>query len=213
MMMRSPYPMRSAVSGALPCFAAIVLLIGCTTDDPREGGLLGGLAGLGSGAYQGRVVDETAALQAERIRYRRETDGKTQLEDTLMQRQSYALDVERELVTLREEIDGIDAEITAIESEEVVTQDEVEKVKAAVASLLDDIERIKAEQAAEERAKALGADAGQDADPAEFGEPPLEQVSDLRAYIDKLQAAVDSLKATRDRRMKEALAGSVQAAD
>ena len=213
MTMRRLYPMHSAVSGALSCFAAIVLLVGCATDDPREGGFLGGLVGLGSGAYQGRVVDETAVLQAERIRYQKETDGRTNLEDTLMQRQSYALDVERELVTLREEIDDIDAEIAVIESEEVVTRDEVEKVKAAVASLLDDIERIKAEQAAEEQAKALGADAGQDADPAKFGEPPVEQVSDLRAYINKLQAAVDALKATRDRRMKDALAGSIKAAD
>lgn len=211
--MHRPYSMHPSASGALAGLTAMVLLAGCTTDDPREGGLLGGLVGLGSGTYQERVIDEKAALQAERVRFEEETDGKIALEDTLMQRRSYALDVERELVTLREEIDAIDAEIATIESEEVITRDEVDKVKAAVADLLDDIDRIKAEQAAQERAKALGADAGPEADPAEFGEPSVEQMSDLRAYINKLQAAVDALKATRDRRMRAASARSIRPAN
>ena len=213
MIMRKPFPTSSSASGALACLTAVALLAGCTNDDPREGGLIGGLVGLGSGAYQERVADEKAALQAERIRYEKEADGKIALEETFMQRQSHALDVERELVALREEIDIIDAEIATIESEEAVTRDEVEKVKADVATILDDIERIRAEQAAQERAKALGADAGPEADPAEFGEPPVEQVSDLRAYIDKLQAAVDDLKATRNRRMSEASTRSIETAD
>ena len=213
MTMRRPSPTCSSASGTFACLAVMALLAGCSSNDPREGGLLGGLVGLGSGAYQERVVDEKAALQAERVRYQDETEGKAQLEDTLMHRQSHALDMERELVLLRAEIDAIDAEIAAIEKEKVVTRDKVEEVKAAVAILLDDIDRIKAEQAAQEQAKVLGADAGPEADPAEFGEPPLEQVSDLRAYINKLQAAVDALKATRDRRMKEASARSIRSAD
>jgi len=175
-------------------------LAGCATDDPSRGGFFGGLIGLGSGAYEARVADQTAALKAEELRYREEIDGNKRLDQALRERQAEASDLERDLTSLRQEIDGLDIEIAALQREETTTRDEVAKAEADVASLLDDIDRIEAEQEAHEQAKALGADADQDADPAAFGEPPREQVSDLRAYIIELQAAVEALKSARERR-------------
>lgn len=184
--------------------ATALLLVGCTKDDPNKGGLLGGMFGLGSGAYEKRVVDETAALKAEEARYQEQLESNEQLDRSLRTGREHAADLEREVASLRQDIYGLDAEIAALQSEESVTKDEVEKAQADVASLLDEIDRIEAERKAHEQAKALGADADQDTDPAAFGEPPREQVSDLRAYIIKLQEAVDALKSAREKRSGEA---------
>ncbi|MGI9500470.1 MAG: hypothetical protein ACR2P3_10550 [Geminicoccaceae bacterium] len=179
------------------------LLAGCTTDDPRKGGLLGGLIGLGGGAYQERVVDEKAALEVQEGRYQQEVEGNERLDQSLAARRALAQELEHEVAWLEREMDGLDAEIAALQREESTTRDDVEKVETNVASLLDDLDRIETEREAHEQAKALGADADQDTDPAIFGEPPREQVSDLRAYIIKLQAAVDALKSTREKRAVE----------
>ncbi|MDH3663134.1 MAG: hypothetical protein OEU92_24460 [Alphaproteobacteria bacterium] len=194
-MIKSPTPIL--------CFCVATLLGGCTTDDPNQGGLLGGLIGLGSGAYEERVADETAALRAEEIRYREEIDDKEGLDRALRESRAQAFDLKDQLASIRREVDGLEAEITVLQRDETVTRDEVEKAEADVATLLDDIDRIEAEREAHEQARALGADAEPDTDPAEFGEPPREQVSDLRAYIIELQQAVDALKATRAKRAGE----------
>ncbi len=188
--------MKSALLPFL-CLNAALLLSGCTTDDPKKGGFFGGLFGLGSGAYATRVDDEKAALKAKEARYREEVAGREKLGRALEARRSRALDLRRQVASLRVDIEGLDAEIEKLRRERTVTRDEVEQAEANVALLLDDIDRIETEREVLEQAKALGAEADQDTDPAEFGEPPREQVSDLRAYINKLQEAVDGLKSAR----------------
>ena len=188
--------------------AAALLLAGCTTDDPDKGGLFGGLIGIGSGAYEERVADQTAALKTEEIRYKSEVDGNRELDRALRERRSQASDLQRQLASLRQQVDGLDVEIEALRREGTVTGDEVEKAESNVASILDEIDRIESEQVVHEKAKALGADGDPDTDPAEFGEPPSEQVSDLRAYIIELQEAVDALKSARERHAGEADATS-----
>ncbi|MGI9510614.1 MAG: hypothetical protein ACR2QJ_14835 [Geminicoccaceae bacterium] len=188
-----------------PCFGmlAALLVAGCTNDDPKEGGLLGGLVGLGSGSYDKRIDDETATLQAETVRYQQQIESNEQLDQSLREGREHASDLQLEVVSLEVEMDGLDAEIVTLQDEESLTEEVVEKAKADVASLRHRIDRIEAEQKAHEEAKALGADADPETDPAAFGEPPRDQVTDLRAYINKLQAAVDALKHTREQRSKE----------
>ena len=198
--------MRLAIVTAL-------LLAGCTTDDPREGGLLGGLVGLGSGAYQARVDREASALKVERKSYLDKAVDKAELEDEIKHRRSYALDVEREVVVLREQVNDLDAEIAALESEEQITQGELTRARGEVAALAAEIARVEAERSVDERAKAVGADAGPDADPAEFGEPPVDQVSELRAYIIRLQEVLDDLQATRDGMREKAERDVIAAAE
>ncbi len=185
------------------CLNAGLLLSGCATDDPRKGGFFGGLFGLGGGAYAERIDDEKAALSAEESRYQDEAAGRERLDRTLEERRVEAADLEGEVASLRADIEGLDAEIERLAREQSVTRDDVEQAEANVALLLDDIDRIETEQEVLEEAKALGADADQDTDPAEFGEPPREQVSDLRAYITKLKEAVDGLKSAREKRAAE----------
>ena len=185
------------------CLSVGLLLAGCTTDDPRKGGLFGGLFGLGSGAYAERVAGEKAALRAEEARYQEEAGSSERLGEIVDGRRVQAADLKRQVASLRQDIEGLDAEIDALQRERTVTQDEVAAAEANVAALLGDVDRIETEQEAIEQAKALGADADEDTDPAQFGEPPREQVSDLRAYIIKLQEAVDGLKQARERRATE----------
>ena len=175
-------------------------LTACVSDDPRQGGFFGGLIGLGSGTYDERVAKETEALEREQARHQEELDDGEQLNDVIRSRESYALDVEREVVALRTELEDLDAEIEVLLHDRVIAEDDVARAEADVASLLDDINQLESEQVVSEQARALGADAGPDADPAEFGEPARDaEVNELRAYIDKLQQAVDALKATRAR--------------
>ncbi|MEM7043329.1 MAG: hypothetical protein AAF543_11015, partial [Pseudomonadota bacterium] len=59
--------MRRAGPGASFRAASVLLLLaGCTTtDDPRQGGFFGGLAGIFGGAYEQGIADEKTALEAE----------------------------------------------------------------------------------------------------------------------------------------------------
>ncbi|MEM8948340.1 MAG: hypothetical protein AAGA21_01440 [Pseudomonadota bacterium] len=198
--------MKTPETISLPvlCLGAGLLLAGCTTDDPRKGGLFGGLFGLGSGAYAERVAGEEAALNAEEARYQDEVAESERLGAVVEGRSSQAADLKLQVASLRQDIERLDAEIDKLRLERNLTQDDVAAAEANVAALLGDIDRIEAEQEAIEQAKALGADADEETDPAQFGEPPREQVSDLRAYIIKLQDAVDGLKQARERRAAEA---------
>ena len=177
-----------------------MLLAGCASDDPEKGGFFGGLLGLGQGSYQERIKSERDALKVEEARYRDESDRKFALDHSLASRRSQAADLEIQLATLRDKTSVLEEEIASLQQKKDLTTDQVANAEADVANLLDDIDRIETERQAQWRALALGADADEDADPAAFGEPPREQTSELRAYINRLQEAVDALKLARERR-------------
>jgi chromosome segregation ATPase len=177
-----------------------MLLVGCASDDPGEGGFFGGLLGLGQGSYHERIRNEREALKVEEARYRDESDRKAALHHSLASRQAQAADLEIQLATLRGKTSALEQEITSLQQKRDLTTDQVADAEADVANLLDDIDRIEAERQAQQQALALGADADENADPAAFGEPPREQTSELRAYINRLREAVDALKLARERR-------------
>lgn len=195
----------------IPAIALALLLAGCASDDPKQGGFFGGLIGLGSGAYEDRVDQESAALNAEQVRYQEGIDDQDRLDGAVKERRAQADRLEREIAALGADIGDLDAEIAAMRRDEAVTLDDVTAAEAKVAALVDEIDRVQKEQAAHEQAKALGADADRDTDPAQFGEPSADQVSDLRAYINKLQDALEALKAARDRRLEEGAGRSDEA--
>lgn len=177
---------------------------GCASDDPGKGGFFGGLIGLGSGSYERRVADRTEAWKAEEARYQEELASKNELDGTLRDRRTRAVYLERQVVMLQQDIDELNAEIDSLETEEDVTSEEIDQAEAGVASLLKDIDELESERAAQKQAKSLGAEADSETDPAQFGEPPPEKVSELRAYITKLQEAVEELKTARDRHARKA---------
>jgi len=189
------------------CISLGLLFSACTSDDPNKGGFFGGLAGLSKGAYQTRVDNEASELEAEKVRYQGELESKVDLNRSVASRRQRAYYLEQRLTSLREETEALDLEIVALRQAKELTTGSVATAEADVAALLDDIDQIEREQEIQEEADTLGADAGEETDPAAFGEPPREQVSDLRAYINKLQKAVDELKAARDRREVEEARG------
>lgn len=189
---------------AFALMGGIVLIVGgCAADDPGEGGFFGGLIGLGSGSYERRIADRTEAWKSEETRYQEELASKNQLDDTVRDRRTRAVYLERQVAMLQQHIDELNAEIDSLETEENVTSEEIEQAEAGVASLLKDIDELEEEKAAQEQARSLGAEADSETDPAQFGEPPPEKVSELRAYITKLQEAVEELKTARDRHVRE----------
>lgn len=188
---------------SISCLGVGLLLSACTANDPKEGGFFGGLAGLGQGTYQSRIDQEASELEAEKARYQEERDGKVGLIRSVASHRQRAHDLERRLTSLQSETKALDQEILALRQEEDLTTGRVEAVEADVAALLDDINEVEREQELQDRAEALGASADEDADPAAFGEPPREQVSELRAYISKLQKVVDDLKLARSRKAAE----------
>jgi chromosome segregation ATPase len=183
----------------------IALIVGgCAADDPGKGGFFGGLIGLGSGSYERRAADRTEAWKAEEARYQEELASKNELDGALRDRRTRAVYLERQVAMLQQHIDELNAEIDSLETEEHVTSEEIEQAEAGVASLLKDIDELEEEKAAQEQARSLGAEADSETDPAQFGEPPPEKVSEMRAYITRLQEAVDELKTARDRHAREA---------
>ena len=190
-------------TSSITCLGLGLLLSACAADDPKKGGFLGGLAGLGKGTYQSRVDSETSELAAEKVRHQDELDKRVDLIRSVASHRQRADDLEQRLTLLRSETKALDLEIETLREEEDLTTDRVANVEADVATLLDDINQVENDQDVQDRAKALGADADEDTDPAIFGEPPRDEVSDLRAYITKLQKAVDELKLARHRQAAE----------
>lgn len=173
-------------------------LTACATDDPRQGGLFGGLVGLSSGAYRERISEERTSLQTEKARHQEEVEDGQRLDGLLKEKQSEAIDLEHAVYAIGQDIEALESDIKALKKEETLTRDQIETAEADLVALQRKIDRIEAARGAEEQAKALGADADVDTDPAEFGEPSQDQVSDLRAYIVELQKAIDALQSTRD---------------
>ncbi|MCG5502029.1 hypothetical protein [Ectothiorhodospira lacustris] len=89
----------------------MVLLAGCATStDPREGGLLGGIQGLGSGAYDSRVQEREARLEALR-RTQRELEGE---QGDLEARKA---EQTRQVAAERTRLDRLNADVAALDRE------------------------------------------------------------------------------------------------
>ncbi|MDX9717871.1 hypothetical protein [Thauera sp. AutoDN2] len=94
----------------LAAAAAAVALTGCAnlSTDPREGGFLGGVSGLSSGAYEARVVE-----REDRLAQLRETQRGLEMERT--QLESRKSDAGRQLAAERARVKKLDADIAGLE--------------------------------------------------------------------------------------------------
>ena len=177
----------------------ILTISSCTSDDPSKGGLFGGLAGLGSGAYEQRVVDRTAALKAEEKRYQDAVAAKDTLDGRLEERREHAVFLRRQASLLENEIKTLQVEIETLQTEEKATNDQIASEEADVASILDDIDQVRSEQEVKNQAAWLEAETEQVVEERARDDESKKEVSELRAYILELQAAVEALKTVRDR--------------
>ena len=89
----------------------IAVLSGCATvsDDPREGGLLGGLSGISSGAYDARVSE-----REDRLKRLREMQADLDAEKGQLEAQRSA--AQRQLQVEQARLQRLDAEVVALQS-------------------------------------------------------------------------------------------------
>ena len=90
--------------------AAVAALAGCAnlSTDPREGGFLGGVSGLNSGAYEARVVEREDRLAQLRETQRGLESERTQLE-------THRSDVDRQVAAERVRVKKLDADVVGLE--------------------------------------------------------------------------------------------------
>ena len=90
--------------------AAVAALAGCAnlSTDPREGGFLGGVSGLNSGAYEARVVEREDRLAQLRETQRGLESERTQLE-------THRSDVDRQVAAERARVKKLDADVVGLE--------------------------------------------------------------------------------------------------
>lgn len=94
----------------LAAAAAALALAGCAnlSDDPREGGFLGGLSGLSSGTYEARVSE-----REDRLAQLRETQRGLETERTQLETRKSGVD--RQVAAERTRVKKLDADIAGLE--------------------------------------------------------------------------------------------------
>ena len=187
---------------ALLLVSIVFLMGGCTSDDPNQGGLIGGLIGLGSGSYEQRVADKTASWNSDEQRYQEEVASKNKLDAAVRDRHVQVTDLELQVAEIEGDIAALDAEIEALQSEEAITSDKLTEAEGKIASLLGDIDALSADQETARLldAETLDTEAGSGADAVQESNRTVE----LRAYIAELAEMVEALNSARESNLEEA---------
>lgn len=99
----------------LAAVAAAAMLAGCAnmSTDPREGGFLGGVSGLSSGAYEARVAE-----REDRLAQLRDTQRGLEMERT--QLESRKSDADRQVDAERTRVKKLDTDIAGLEKKVAV---------------------------------------------------------------------------------------------
>lgn len=110
--------MRTAKAAEALALAVFLLALGgCeTTTDPREGGLIGGIHGMSSGAYEERLRQREQSLERLRAIQERLEEERTDLESA---KQSKAAEVQaqrRQLNALLEETQHLSADVARVDA-------------------------------------------------------------------------------------------------
>jgi len=140
----------SAASRWYPIAALPLLLAGCaTTDDPRQGGFIGGLGGLSSGRYEERVQSRQSSLDSVRAARADLQTEQSALEDqkTVSQRRLQA--ERKKLATLQSETRELSAKVGALKSEDAQRQAQIADLKRRIADLEARIQAASRSQSAD----------------------------------------------------------------
>ena len=130
---RSAAALAATLAAAL---AATLALAACeVTDDPRRGGLVSGIWGLSTGAYDERLEERETRLEAER---RSNEDLERDLED--LQREEARLAAQKDvfnatMVRLARKLHDLEAELRAFERSESADRAKVMELEADIRDL------------------------------------------------------------------------------
>jgi chromosome segregation ATPase len=122
---------RGAISLAVlaPLAACVV------SDDPRQGGIIGGIGGLSSGAYDKRIQDRqnaSTALKAENEALENRLKEVQARQDAAAKERAAA---ESQLATLKQDISSLRTKLTGAEKEKLAGTAAIGKLKRELASL------------------------------------------------------------------------------
>jgi len=121
---------------------ALFLVAGCATNNPREGGFLGGIGGLTSGAYDERVQEQQSSLDTLRA-----ANTELESEEAALKAQEATsqskLQAERQrLASLEAETERLSTKVQALEVEDQEKQARVADLKQRVAELEAKIQQV-----------------------------------------------------------------------
>lgn len=136
----------------------VSLMAGCVTTDPKEGGLLGGIYGIGSGDYDSRMEEEEAQLEKMR---RLQQEAQQEKQDVARikerkQRQQEALEneistIDQQVHELTQELEQLDSSHQEIQEQKPALQQRLQEINKQLAELRQDAlinsEQIEAHQA------------------------------------------------------------------
>ena len=117
--------------------AGLAALLGAcaTTDDPREGGFIGGVQGLSSGAYQQRVSEREDNLAKLRAMQADLEQDSAALQAQKGKRQQLLAEEKRKLASLDSEVEALQRKLTAMGQESATSDDRVRDLRDRVADL------------------------------------------------------------------------------
>ena len=140
----------SAASRWYPVVALSLLAAGCaTSDDPRQGGFIGGIGGLSSGRYEERVQSRQASLDSMRTARAGQQAEQAGLEGQKTASQRRLQAERKKLATLESETRELSAKVGGLKAEDVQRQAQIADLKARLANLESRIQAANRTQGAD----------------------------------------------------------------
>lgn len=127
----------------LLAFVSLSLTVpgGCTCTDPRDGGFLGGVCGLTTGAYDRRLAEREAALAQTQARLDMERADQARLEKLKRARQNRLIEVSNRMTSIEGRIRMLDADIRGREIRKESIEREIAAIERDVAAMSVDTAR------------------------------------------------------------------------
>jgi chromosome segregation ATPase len=142
---------------------SVGLLVGCANQptDPREGGLLGGITGLQTGAYDARVREREDRLESMRAIEQQLAAERTDLDAQRATRQQQVAAERRRLAELNTEVASLSKTVDELAAQHGTGDERVRELQGRIQALQGDMKR---QQSGLDALEGMGAGGG--ADPA-----------------------------------------------
>ena len=125
----------------LTTVSLLAALGGCASapTDPREGGLIGGISGLQTGAYEGRVREREDRLEQLRATQRALDDERSMLDELHSERMRVVAEERSQLMLLESDMAGLDSQVAQLARQQGWQDQRVRALRDRVAELRKDI--------------------------------------------------------------------------
>jgi len=126
--------------------AAGLLLAACASDNPREGGFFGGVAGINSGNYDRRIEEREQSLQRLNSIKQELGEEQAQLHSEKQRKEARLAGLKRQLTQLYEETDQLTRQLDQKRAESAAGQQKLARLKQDLAGLRQDIATVESQR-------------------------------------------------------------------